>query len=129
MNTMSSDEPILQFSAFAGGGLDAALEGGRLHPKTQPVSAGEREALNRFRQQVRSLMMRFETATDPQTRARVARTVEEAARSIGARRVMIAATALERRARGGEPSGYELAELAESVAEVASVIELRLMDR
>lgn len=126
---MSSQEPILQFSAFAGGGLETALDAGQLRQKTQGDRGRERDVLDRFRRQVRSLMMRFESATEPGARADVARSVKGAAVVVGAARVAVASDALERAARAGEPSGYELAELAEAVAEVASVIELRLMDR
>jgi hypothetical protein len=126
---MRPEEPIQQFSAFAGGGLDTALDNALLRQNAGGDVQRERDLLQRFRYQVRALMMRFETATDPQTRAVVARSVKAAALGIGARRVSVAADALERAARGAEPTGYELAELAEAVAEVASVIELRFSDR
>lgn len=126
---MTPEEPILQFSARAGGGLEAALDAGQLRRTTQGDLGRERDVLERFRYQARALMMRFESATDPVARANVARSVKGAALGIGATRVAVASDALERAARAGEPTGYELAELAEAIAEVASVIELRLMDR
>jgi hypothetical protein len=126
---MTPQEPILQFSARSGGGLEAALDTAQLRQATQGDFGREREVLERFRYQARALMMRFESATDPVARGNVARSVKAAALGIGAVRVAIAASALERAAAAGEKTGYELAELAEAVAEVTSVIELRLTDR
>lgn len=126
---MTGDAPILQFSALAGGGMEAALDAGQLRRTTLGDRGRERDMLQRFRHRSRALMMRFESATDPAARADVARSIKGAALGIGAGRVAVASDALERAGRAGEPTGYELAELAEAIAEVASVIELRLADR
>ncbi|WP_261402571.1 Hpt domain-containing protein [Chenggangzhangella methanolivorans] len=85
----------------------------------------EREVLELFRRQARILLFRFDALTNPAERADVAHTLKGSARGVGANRVAFAADELERAAMAGEPTGKALAELAESVAEVTSAIELR----
>jgi hypothetical protein len=126
---MTAGEPIPQFTARAGGGLDVALDAALLRRTAQGDAGRERDVLESFRRQARTLMLRFETATDPETRSEVARKVKTIAVAIGATRISVAADALDRAARAGDPTGYALAELAEAFAEASSVIELRYADR
>ncbi|WP_020177941.1 Hpt domain-containing protein [Methylopila sp. M107] len=102
-----------------------AIDVGHLTRQTMGDRSLEREVLELFRRQSRILMFRLEALTAPKDRAGVAHTLKGSARGVGASRVAFAAEELERAAQHGEPTGKALAELAESVAEVTSAIELR----
>jgi HPt (histidine-containing phosphotransfer) domain-containing protein len=126
---MYPEESDRQFTARAGGGLEAALDAGRLRVQTLGDAGLEREVLRLFQRQGRSLMMRFEVVTDPAARADIAHTLRGSALAIGAMRVATAAGALEAAARNRAPLGRELAEVAEALAEASAAVDLRLADR
>jgi HPt (histidine-containing phosphotransfer) domain-containing protein len=126
---MFSEEPAAQFTARAGGGLHIAIDAGQLRGQTAGDVKLERELLTLFRREARGLMMRFDVVTDPAARAELAHKLRGSALAIGAGRVAIAAAAIEKAARAGEPVGRMLAELAEALAEVNAAIELRTADR
>lgn len=114
-----------QFEQRADNAFATAIDVGHLNRQTMGDRSLEREVLELFRRQARILMFRFDALTNPTERADVAHTLKGSARGVGANRVAFAADELERAAMAGEPTGKALAELAESVAEVTSAIELR----
>jgi HPt (histidine-containing phosphotransfer) domain-containing protein len=114
-----------QYEQRAGGSFASAIDVHHLNRQTMGDRALEREVLELFRRQARILLYRFEAQTNPVQRADLAHTIKGSARGVGANRVAFAAEELERAAKAGEPTGKALAELAESVAEVTSAIELR----
>jgi HPt (histidine-containing phosphotransfer) domain-containing protein len=114
-----------QFEQRADNAFATAIDVGHLNRQTMGDRSLEREVLELFRRQARILMFRFDALTNPAERADVAHTLKGSARGVGANRVAFAADELERAAMAGEPTGKALAELAESVAEVTSAIELR----
>lgn len=114
-----------QFEQRADNAFATAIDVGHLNRQTMGDRSLEREVLELFRRQARILMFRFDALTNPTERADVAHTLKGSARGVGANRVAFAADELERAAMAGQPTGKALAELAESVAEVTSAIELR----
>lgn len=119
-----------QYEQRAGASFASAIDVAHLNRQTMGDRALEREVLELFRRQARILMFRFEALTNPTERADVAHTLKGSARGVGASRVAFAAAELERAAHAGETTGKALAELAESIAEVTSAIELRFgLDR
>lgn len=114
-----------QFEQRADTAFASAIDVGHLNRQTMGDRSLEREVLELFRRQARILLFRFDALTNPSERADVAHTLKGSARGVGANRVAFAADELERAASAGEPTGRALAELAESVAEVTSAIELR----
>lgn len=119
-----------QYEQRADTSFAAAIDVGHLNRQTMGDRSLEREVLELFRRQSRILLFRLEALTNPVDRADVAHTLKGSARGVGAARVAFAAEELERAAKSGEPTGKALAELAESVAEVTSAIDLRFgLDR
>lgn len=119
-----------QYEQRADSSFATAIDVGHLNRQTMGDRSLEREVLELFRRQSRILLFRLEALTNPKERADVAHTLKGSARGVGANRVAFAADELERAAKSGEPTGRALAELAESVAEVTSAIELRFgLDR
>lgn len=119
-----------QYEQRADTSFAAAIDVGHLNRQTMGDRSLEREVLELFRRQSRILLYRLEALTNPTDRANVAHTLKGSARGVGAARVAFAADELERAAKAGEPTGKALAELAESVAEVTSAIDLRFgLDR
>lgn len=119
-----------QYEQRAGASFASAIDVAHLNRQTMGDRALEREVLELFRRQSRILMFRFEALTNPSERADVAHTLKGSARGVGASRVAFAAEELERAAKSGEHTGKAIAELAESIAEVTSAIELRFgLDR
>lgn len=119
-----------QYEQRAGDSLAQAIDVAHLARQTLGDRTLEREVLELFRRQARILLFRFEALTNPSERAQVAHTLKGSARGIGANRVAFAAEELERSANAGEPTGKALAEVAESIAEATSAIELRFgLDR
>lgn len=114
-----------QFEQRADTAFASAIDVGHLNRQTMGDRSLEREVLELFRRQARILLFRFDALTNPAERADVAHTLKGSARGVGASRVAFAAEELERAATSGESTGKALAELAESVAEVTSAIELR----
>lgn len=114
-----------QYEQRADTAFATAIDVGHLNRQTMGDRSLEREVLELFRRQARILLFRFDALTNPSERANVAHTLKGSARGVGASRVAFAAEELERAATAGEPTGRALAELAESVAEVTSAIELR----
>jgi HPt (histidine-containing phosphotransfer) domain-containing protein len=114
-----------QFEQRADSSFASAIDVVHLNRQTMGDRSLEREVLELFRRQARILLFRFDALTNPEERAHVAHTLKGSARGVGASRVAFAAEELERAAISGEPTGKALAELAESVAEVTSAIELR----
>lgn len=114
-----------QFEQRADTAFASAIDVGHLNRQTMGDRSLEREVLELFRRQARILLFRFDALTNPAERADVAHTLKGSARGVGASRVAFAAEELERAAVAGESTGKALAELAESVAEVTSAIELR----
>ncbi|HEY0293328.1 MAG TPA: Hpt domain-containing protein [Hansschlegelia sp.] len=114
-----------QYEQRASTSFASAIDVVHLNRQTMGDRALEHEVLELFRRQARILLFRFEALTNPAERADVAHTLKGSARGIGANRVAFAADELERAAKSGEPTGRALAELAESIAEVTSAIELR----
>lgn len=119
-----------QFEQRADTSFAAAIDVGHLHRQTMGDRSLEREVLELFRRQSRILLFRLEALTNPAERADLAHTLKGSARGVGASRVAFAADELERAAKSGEGTGKALAELAESIAEVTSAIDLRFgLDR
>ncbi|PZQ17965.1 MAG: Hpt domain-containing protein [Ancylobacter novellus] len=114
-----------QFEQRADTAFASAIDVGHLNRQTMGDRSLEREVLELFRRQARILLFRFDALTNPAERADVAHTLKGSARGVGASRVAFAAEELERAATAGESTGKALAELAESVAEVTSAIEIR----
>jgi HPt (histidine-containing phosphotransfer) domain-containing protein len=114
-----------QYEQRAGSSFASVIDVGHLARQTMGDRSLEREVLELFRRQARILLFRFEALTCPTERASIAHTLKGSARGIGANRVAFAAEELERAANAGEPTGKALAEVAESIAEAASAIELR----
>ncbi|GLK81145.1 Hpt domain-containing protein [Methylopila turkensis] len=119
-----------QYEQRAGASLAQAIDVAHLARQTLGDRTLEREVLELFRRQARILLFRFEALTNPAERSQIAHTLKGSARGIGATRVALAAEELERAANAGEPTGKALAEVAESIAEATSAIELRFgLDR
>ncbi len=114
-----------QYEQRAGGSFASAIDVAHLNRQTMGDRTLEREVLELFRRQARILLFRFEALTNPVERAGVAHTLKGSARGIGANRVAFAAEELERAANAGQSTGKALAEVAESIAEATSAIELR----
>jgi len=114
-----------QYEQRTGGDFATAIDLAHLSRQTLGDRTLEREVLELFRRQARILLFRFEAVTCPSERAQIAHTLKGSARGVGAGRVAYAADELERAANAGEPTGKALAEVAESVAEATSAIELR----
>lgn len=83
----------------------------------------EQEVLGIFRRQLRLMMTRLETITDPRGRFEIAHGIKGSAQGVGAWRVAKAAEMLENSAQSGEPMGAALSSLAEAVAEVLAEID------